>query len=110
MTHRSQLRSCVCRVWSSYILLKHSCADTQWQLGMSNGALFGVPIPQQYEAVGATMQDAIEQAVKESQENGVNKRGKEATPWLLKRVSELTQGKSLVSNIALIQNTASVGK
>jgi pseudouridine-5'-phosphate glycosidase/pseudouridine kinase len=77
---------------------------------MSNGALFGVPIPQQYEVVSATLQDAIEQAVEESQENGVNKRGKEATPWLLQRVSELTQGKSLVSNIALIQNTASVGK
>ncbi|RPD55816.1 indigoidine synthase A-like protein [Lentinus tigrinus ALCF2SS1-6] len=82
---------------------------THEQLGMSNGALFAVPIPEQYESVGEQLQRAVEQAVKESEENGVSRRGKEATPWLLKRVGELTAGKSLASNIALIQNTATVG-
>ncbi|KAH7925213.1 hypothetical protein BV22DRAFT_1195370 [Leucogyrophana mollusca] len=82
---------------------------THWQLGMSNGALFGVPIPEQYEEVGTVLQEAVEQAVRESEELGVSTRGKEVTPWLLKRVGELTQGKSLASNVALIENTALVG-
>ncbi|KAH7916565.1 Indigoidine synthase A like protein-domain-containing protein [Hygrophoropsis aurantiaca] len=83
--------------------------QTHRQLGMSNGALFAVPIPEQYEAIGVTLQDAVEQAVSESEELGISTRGKEVTPWLLKRVGELTQGKSLASNVALVENTALVG-
>ncbi|KAH8100660.1 indigoidine synthase A-like protein, partial [Cristinia sonorae] len=79
---------------------------TQHQLGMNNGVMFAVPIPEKYELVGQEIQNAVELAVKEAEENGINRRGKEVTPWLLKRVSELTAGKSLPSNIALIENTA----
>ncbi|KAI0048368.1 indigoidine synthase A-like protein [Auriscalpium vulgare] len=82
---------------------------TQWKLGMTNGVLFGVPIPEEYEAVGEKLQEAVEKAVIESEENGMSRRGKEATPWLLKRVGDLTQGKSLASNVALIENTALKG-
>ncbi|OBZ79738.1 Pseudouridine-5'-phosphate glycosidase [Grifola frondosa] len=82
---------------------------THWQLGMSNGALFGVPIPKKYEAVGQQLQRSVEQALSEAAADPNTPRGKEATPWLLKRVGELTAGKSLASNIALIKNTASVG-
>jgi len=77
---------------------------------MSNGALFAVPIPVEYEEIGMTIQNAVDQAVAESEENGVSKRGKEATPWLLTRISELTKGDSLESNIALLKNTAIVGE
>ncbi|KAG8925442.1 hypothetical protein FRC02_009685, partial [Tulasnella sp. 418] len=62
-----------------------------------------------YEAAGASIQAAVNQAVRESEENGISKRGKEATPWLLRRVTELTGGKSLESNVALIENTAKIG-
>ena len=65
---------------------------------MKNGVLFGVPIPEQYQAIGEKLQQAVEQAVRESEENGVSKLGKEVTPWLLKRVGELTAGKSLASS------------
>ncbi|KAI0825052.1 indigoidine synthase A-like protein [Trametes gibbosa] len=82
---------------------------THKQLGMANGTLFAVPIPESYDEVGQELQRAVEQAVQESEANGVSRRGKEATPWLLKRVGELTSGKSLASNIALIENTALVG-
>ncbi|KAH7883537.1 indigoidine synthase A-like protein [Phlebopus sp. FC_14] len=82
---------------------------THEQLGMTNGTLFAVPIPKKYNAAGITLQEAVEIAVRESEEGGVSKLGKEATPWLLKRISELTSGKSLESNVALVQNTALVG-
>jgi pseudouridine-5'-phosphate glycosidase/pseudouridine kinase len=65
---------------------------------MTNGVLFGVPIPASYAAVGQELQEAVERAVKESQENGIDRRGKEVTPWLLERVRELTSGKSLASS------------
>ncbi|KIL70885.1 hypothetical protein M378DRAFT_497552 [Amanita muscaria Koide BX008] len=81
----------------------------QWQLGMKNGALIAVPIPEEYEAVGATIQDAVDQAVAEAERNGISKRGKEVTPWLLQRVNELTNGASLLSNIELLCNTARIG-
>lgn len=85
-------------------------ADTQWQLDMNNGALIAVPIPVEYEEIGMTIQKAVDQAVTEAEENGISKRGKEVTPWLLARVSELTKGSSLESNIALLKNTALVGE
>ena len=86
-----------------------SSVDTQWQLGVNNGALIAVPIPEDHEEAGSKIQEAVGQAVAESEHNGINKRGKEATPWLLKRVSELTNETSLASNIALLENTARVG-
>ena len=91
--------------------------------------IFAVPIPEEYESVGQELQRAVEQAVQEAEVNGVSRQGKEATPWLLKRVGELTSGKSLRSSrcrlsnkmrwrsdkfgftdVALIENTATVGK
>ena len=45
---------------------------------------------------------AIDQATKEAQEQGVT--GKRITPFLLKRIVELTGGKSLESNLALVEN------
>ena len=35
--------------------------------------------------------------------------GREVTPFILKRVNELTKGKSLEANLALVQNNAAVG-
>ncbi len=70
----------------------------QWQFGIENGVLFGAPIPTSYEAAGAEIQKAVEEAVKESEETGISKRGNEVTPWLLQRVEELTSGRSLQSS------------
>ncbi|KAJ7225560.1 indigoidine synthase A-like protein [Mycena pura] len=81
----------------------------QWQLGMENGVLIAVPIPEEYAAKGELIQWAVNQAVRESEENGMSKRGKEVTPWLLSRVAELTKHDSIDSNIALLKNTALIG-
>jgi pseudouridine-5'-phosphate glycosidase/pseudouridine kinase len=76
---------------------------------MVNGALIAVPIPAECEASGENIQACVNQAVLESEENGISRRGKDATPWLLNRVAELSAGDSLVSNIALLKNTALIG-
>lgn len=71
---------------------------------MQNGMIFGVPIPAEFEAAGEKIQVIVEQAVQEAKEAGVDRRGKEVTPWLLKRVGELSQGQSITSNKALVIN------
>lgn len=78
-------------------------------LGLSNGCLFGCPIPEEYARVGEKIQLAVNQAVEESKQNGMDKRGKEVTPWLLQRVNELTNSASLENNIALLENAARIG-
>lgn len=77
---------------------------------MQNGALIAVPIPEEYEAVGQEIQEYVNQAVLESEQNGISKSGKDVTPWLLDRIAELSSGKSLTSNIALLESTALVGE
>lgn len=73
-------------------------------LGLKSGLLFGVPIPADHEPAGRAIQEAVEQAVREHHEQGINRMGKAATPWLLKRVGELSQGSSVQSNTALVMN------
>ena len=78
----------------------------QRELGFNNGMLVTNPIPEQYAMDKAVIDAAIEQALKESVEQGI--KGKETTPFLLARVSELTGGDSLDSNIQLVFNNAKV--
>ena len=103
-------RFCVSSQSKSISRAQNVDADTQWQLGMQNGVLIAVPIPEEYEAVGETIQLSVYQAVLESEQNGVNKSGRDATPWLLNRIAELTNGESIASNVALLKNTALIGE
>ncbi|XP_019370953.1 PREDICTED: uncharacterized protein LOC109296156 isoform X2 [Gavialis gangeticus] len=76
-------------------------------LGLSSGVLIAVPCPKEQAASGQIIEHAIQQALKEARSKGII--GKELTPFVLQRVHELTSGKSLDSNIALVQNNARVG-
>lgn len=76
----------------------------KWQSGLSGGLVVANPIPEQYAMPEETINAAIDQAVKEAQEQGVV--GKESTPFLLARVCELTGGDSLNANIQLVFNNA----
>jgi pseudouridine-5'-phosphate glycosidase len=67
----------------------------------------GVPIPESSAAVGNEVEGAISQALEEAERGGVA--GDEVTPFLLKRIQELTGGRSLEANIALVKNNAVVG-
>jgi len=81
--------------------------QAQRSLGLPGGLLVGVPIPKDEQANGMLVEQAIESALREADEKGVQ--GAETTPFLLKRVNELSKGASLKSNIALILNNAKVG-
>jgi pseudouridylate synthase len=66
------------------------------------GLLIANPIPRDYALEEKAIEERIAEAVAEAKAQGVGK--KEATPFLLKRVVELTGGQSLEANIALIKN------
>lgn len=76
----------------------------QWALGMPGGMVVSNPIPEAYAMPRASIDAAIEQALQEAQAQGVA--GKQSTPFLLARVSEITGGNSLASNIQLVLNNA----
>ena len=68
------------------------------------GLLIANPIPPEAAMEEGVIEARISEAVAEAKAQGVGK--KEATPFLLKRVVELTEGRSLEANIALIKNNA----
>ena len=76
----------------------------KWDLGLHGGIVVANPIPKAFEMDFDTINDAIEQALKEADTLGIA--GKESTPFLLAKVKELTGGDSLRSNIALVYNNA----
>ena len=76
----------------------------KWQPGLNGGLVIANPIPEQFAMAEETINAAIDQAVREAEEQGVT--GKASTPFLLARVAELTGGDSLKSNIQLVFNNA----
>jgi len=68
------------------------------------GLLIANPIPDAHALEEQAIEERIAEAVADAKAQGVGK--KEATPFLLKRVVELTGGRSLEANIALIKNNA----
>lgn len=74
------------------------------QLKLKGGMVIACPIPEEEEIKKEIMDSYIEQALKECKV-----KGKEVTPFLLSRIKELTEGKSLKANIALVINNAKAG-
>ncbi|XP_074395213.1 uncharacterized protein LOC102073347 isoform X4 [Zonotrichia albicollis] len=81
--------------------------DCALGLGLGSGVLIAVPCPQERAAQGQVIEEAIQQALSQARSKGIT--GKDVTPFLLQKLIELTDGKSLDSNLALIQNNARVG-
>ena len=73
-------------------------------LGIPGGALVCQPVPPEAEIPFERVSGWIERAVDEAAERGVS--GKDATPFLLARINELSNGESLRANIALVRNNA----
>ena len=79
---------------------------TKWNLLIDGGVLFANPIPIAFELKTSVMDEAIRQAIIDADNENIT--GKEITPYLLSKVNEITQGKSLDANIKLIQNNAAL--
>lgn len=81
-------------------------AHALWDSGSTGGMLLCVPCPADAARPAAEMESVIAQAVREAESEGLH--GKALTPFLLKRVSNLTGGDSQVANLALLRNNARV--
>jgi pseudouridine-5'-phosphate glycosidase len=76
-------------------------------LGLRNGTLVANPIPEADALDGAAMEERIGRAIEDAERSGVSR--KDLTPFLLQRLFDLTEGRSLVANIALVKNNAALG-
>jgi len=79
-------------------------ARAHWNLGMKGGILVTNPIPEADAISAAKMEPIIAKASAEAIEQGIH--GQKLTPFLLGRISELTKGKSMKANLALLLNNA----
>jgi pseudouridine-5'-phosphate glycosidase len=80
---------------------------THWQLHPDVGVLIANPIPAEAALEQKFIDEAIASAIREAAIQGV--RGKALTPWLLKRLDEITEGKSVAANVALAESNARLG-
>ncbi len=79
-------------------------AHLRRKLGLGGGQLVVNPIPAPAEIPRAEMIPVVERALAEAEAQGIS--AKAVTPFLLQRIHELTEGRSLTANIALVQNNA----
>jgi pseudouridine-5'-phosphate glycosidase len=77
------------------------------RLGLPGGQLVANPIPAEAEIPRREIMPHIETALAEAEAKGIA--AKAVTPFLLQRIFELTSGRSLTSNIALVLNNARLG-
>lgn len=78
--------------------------NVKFNMNLKGGVVIANPIPEEFSMDYDEMTKAINIAIKEQNEKGI--KGKESTPFLLSKVKELTEGKSLDSNIELVLNNA----
>lgn len=80
---------------------------TKWQLGLAGGVVISNPVPGDAAMAHDEIDSIIAQALGEAEQQKVA--GKQVTPFLLARIKELTGGRSLATNIALVKHNALVG-
>jgi pseudouridine-5'-phosphate glycosidase len=81
--------------------------QAKWELGLRGGVCIANPVPEADEFPAAEIASIIEDAVAELDAKGIS--GKDATPFMLGRIAEITGGESLKANIALVENNAVLG-
>ncbi len=81
-------------------------ARARHALGTKNSILITVPVPAPDEVPASVLQNALDRALTEANSNGIG--GRELTPFLLRRLGELSDGATLRANIALLENNARV--
>jgi pseudouridylate synthase len=79
---------------------------TKWSMGLKGGIVIANPIPKSSEIIASEIAPVIEQAVAEADRQNIS--GKNVTPFLLARLAEVTGGRSLKANLALVKHNAAV--
>ena len=79
-------------------------ARAHWSTGMQSAVLVTNPVPVPESIPRAEMDPIIERASGDAQDKKIS--GKKLTPFLLERISELSKGRSMRANIALLLNNA----
>ncbi len=80
---------------------------TKWQLGLKGGVVVSNPVPEMFAMPKEEIDRITEHALGEAAKSGVS--GKAVTPFLLNRIKQLTAGRSLMTNIALVKHNAQIG-
>lgn len=75
-------------------------------LGLPGAILLTVPVPSEKEIPPGEAEKILESSLAAAETNGI--KGKDLTPFLLSQMSELSGGKTLAANIALLENNAAV--
>lgn len=81
-----------------------SMLRTKWDLGLQGGAVIANPVPEVSAMEQSDIETYIKQALNEAKEEQVT--GKKVTPFLLARIKQLTDGRSLDTNLALVYHNA----
>lgn len=77
-----------------------------WGMGLPSSILVVVPPPADVAIPNDEIEKEIQKAVKDADEKGIH--GYKLTPFLLERMNQITGGKSLHTNLALLNNNARV--
>jgi pseudouridylate synthase len=80
---------------------------TKWKLGLAGGVVVSNPVPAQFAMEKEEIDRITIEALREADDQGIQ--GKAITPFLLGRIKDLTQGRSLATNIALVKHNALIG-
>jgi len=81
-------------------------AYAHWKLGLNSSLLVVNPPPQDYSMNYKQVEEVVDTALADAVRLGI--KGKQVTPYLLKRVAELTSGASLKVNLELLRSNASL--
>ena len=79
-------------------------AREQWLTGLRSAILVVQPPPTEFAMQADEMEDIIQIAIHEASEKMI--RGAALTPYLLDRINQISEGKSLHANLALLENNA----
>lgn len=81
--------------------------DLKYKMGLRGSIVIACPIPAEYEIPSDEIESVIQLALDECEIKEI--KGKRVTPFLLDKVKQLTEGRSLEANIRLVLNNAEIG-
>lgn len=82
-------------------------AEVQWDLGLETGIVVANPVPEEEQLEPSFINGIIDKAVAKAEEEGIH--GKDSTPFLLGEIVKQSEGKSLETNIKLVEHNAKIG-